>query len=298
MRAKVRRSQVTINEQTKQRLAKEQEAFENREPLSDAELAEARTTLIEHMQPRETVMQTMARLSARPAKGATQVCITASAMLPRHGSWFASKHRMCKPCCFRTSATAVGLLCLRPDKHVHLLIRCCRSQHRRACRRPQAEPARSTRLQRSRRGWISSSASQMQPARSSAPRWTSLSNTGRSWSILCACRQCCAILQHSRQVRAATPHTWWARAGENSHAETAMPSFTVYSHWEAAEIVHLGSGGPCVCELEQPISSHAHLIFPSRSRLLSVPGVACRHCGKQLRRRRTGSCMLAVHLRR
>lgn len=73
MRAKVRRSQVTIDAETKDRLEKEQAAIESMKPMSEEELAEARSTLIDHMQPRETVMQAMARLSAKPSKSAPQV---------------------------------------------------------------------------------------------------------------------------------------------------------------------------------------------------------------------------------
>lgn len=73
MRAKVRRSQVTIDAETKDRLEKEQAAIESMKPMSEEELAEARSTLIDHMQPRETVMQAMARLSAKPSKRAPQV---------------------------------------------------------------------------------------------------------------------------------------------------------------------------------------------------------------------------------
>eukprot|EP00892_Ulva_mutabilis_P002562 jgi/Ulvmu1/12306/UM088_0026.1 len=69
MRAKVRRSQVMVDTQTKQRLQQQQAALDNMKPLSDEELAQARSTLVEHMQARETVMQAMARLSAKPTKG-------------------------------------------------------------------------------------------------------------------------------------------------------------------------------------------------------------------------------------
>lgn len=74
MRAKVRRSQLTVDIQTKQRLDQQKVALDNMKPLSDEELAVARSTLVEHMQPRETVMQAMARLSAKPSKSAPQVC--------------------------------------------------------------------------------------------------------------------------------------------------------------------------------------------------------------------------------
>jgi hypothetical protein len=61
---KVRRYQVTVAPAVRARLEAQQEALNRTEPLPEAEIAAARALLIQHLQPRESIMQGLARLSA------------------------------------------------------------------------------------------------------------------------------------------------------------------------------------------------------------------------------------------
>ena len=70
---KVRRTQVVLEDaKAKARHAGQQAQLDGKNSLSDAEMAAARRTLVASMLPRETVMQTLTRLSARPKQA--QVC--------------------------------------------------------------------------------------------------------------------------------------------------------------------------------------------------------------------------------
>lgn len=61
---KVRRYQVTVAPAVRERLQAQQEALENAQPLPDSEIAAARALLIQHLQPRESIMQGLARFSS------------------------------------------------------------------------------------------------------------------------------------------------------------------------------------------------------------------------------------------
>ena len=65
-RPKVRRTQVVVSAEVKAKHAGAQAQIDQGAGLSDAEIASARRVLVEHMQPRETVMQALTRLSAKP----------------------------------------------------------------------------------------------------------------------------------------------------------------------------------------------------------------------------------------
>ena len=64
-RPKVRRSQMIASASVRSRHASEQAMLDNPEPMSEVELAEARATLVAQMQPRETVLAAMRRLSGK-----------------------------------------------------------------------------------------------------------------------------------------------------------------------------------------------------------------------------------------
>lgn len=176
MRAKVRRSQLTVDTQTKQRLEQQQAALDNMKPLSDEELAEARATLVEHMQPRETVMQAMARLSAKPGRSAPKVTSAPKLFDPLKnikdvwprpiigvrtwsGVCFASDtagHCCHEHGCVSAPPTAGIAVMTMPIIAIA------------ACRNRLTESGRSASRPRNRHGWISSSGSQTLPAHSSA----------------------------------------------------------------------------------------------------------------------------------
>ena len=65
-RPKVRRTQVVVSAEVKAKHAGAQAQIDQGAGLSDAEIASARRVLVEHMQSRETVMQALTRLSAKP----------------------------------------------------------------------------------------------------------------------------------------------------------------------------------------------------------------------------------------
>jgi hypothetical protein len=73
---KVRRYQVTVAPAVRARLEAQQEALNRTEPLPEAEIAAARALLIQHLQPRESIMQGLARLSAalKPAQVRSRSC--------------------------------------------------------------------------------------------------------------------------------------------------------------------------------------------------------------------------------
>jgi predicted hydrolase (HD superfamily) len=65
MRAKIRRSQMVVSDDIKRRHEKDNALLSQKEHLPEEELAAARCSLIQHMLPRETVMQALTRLSGK-----------------------------------------------------------------------------------------------------------------------------------------------------------------------------------------------------------------------------------------
>jgi hypothetical protein len=72
IRSKVRRSQVTVSAEVRRKVERQQAAIANVQPLTEDEITEARRVLVQHMQPRESVMETMGRLSTNHRS--TAVC--------------------------------------------------------------------------------------------------------------------------------------------------------------------------------------------------------------------------------
>jgi hypothetical protein len=83
-RPKVRRTQVVASEAARARHEGAQAALDARPGLSDAEVAAARRTLVESMRPRESVMQALTRLSARPRDAQVRLSATCVGGTARH----------------------------------------------------------------------------------------------------------------------------------------------------------------------------------------------------------------------
>jgi hypothetical protein len=100
--AKVRRSQAVISEEARVAIRRREAAAAAAAPLREDELTAARRVLLRYLQPRESVMEALQRLSGRPRavrlplRAATRNCGADTARPPRPGmSRCQVVHRRC-----------------------------------------------------------------------------------------------------------------------------------------------------------------------------------------------------------